>query len=58
MVSILFIEDHFFLAAIFSFAGGQIGSSIMAEKLKGKTVRMIFAIVLILFSLKLFHRAL
>ena len=46
------------LAAIFSFAGGQIGSSIMAEKLKGKTVRMIFAIVLILFSLKLFHRAL
>ncbi|GAI97180.1 unnamed protein product, partial [marine sediment metagenome] len=36
-------------AAIFSFAGGQLGSRIMAEKLKGRTVRRIFGVVLLLF---------
>lgn len=46
------------LAALFSFTGGQIGSRIMAEKLKGRTVRIIFGIVLLAFSIKLFHRAL
>lgn len=45
------------LAALFSFTGGQIGSRIMAEKLKGRIVRVIFGIVLIAFSLKLFYRA-
>jgi uncharacterized membrane protein YfcA len=40
-------------AAIFSFAGGQLGSRIMAEKLKGRTVRQIFGIVLLLFAFKL-----
>jgi uncharacterized membrane protein YfcA len=45
------------LAALFSFAGGQIGSRIMAEKLKGRTVRIIFGIVLLAFSIKLLHRA-
>ena len=45
-----------FLAAIFSFAGGQIGSRIMAEKLKGKTVRRIFGVVLLLFVIKLLQK--
>ena len=43
-------------AAIFSFAGGQLGSRIMAEKLKGRTVRQIFGIVLLLFAFKLIQR--
>lgn len=46
------------LAAVFSFAGGQIGSRIMAEKLKGRSIRIVFGIVLVGFSLKLLHRAL
>ena len=45
------------LAALFSFTGGQIGSRIMAEKLKGRTVRILFGIVLLVFSVKLFHKA-
>jgi uncharacterized protein len=45
------------LAALFSFAGGQIGSRIMSEKLKGRTIRIIFGVVLLLFSAKLIHRA-
>ena len=44
-------------AAVFSFIGGQIGSRIMSEKLKGQTVRRIFGLVLILFALKLVHKA-
>lgn len=44
-------------AATFSFAGGQLGSRIMAEKLKGRTVRQIFGIVLLLFAFKLIQRA-
>jgi uncharacterized membrane protein YfcA len=40
-------------AALFSFAGGQLGSRIMAEKLKGRTVRQIFGVVLLLFAFKL-----
>ncbi|MCP4694392.1 MAG: sulfite exporter TauE/SafE family protein [Desulfobacterales bacterium] len=43
-------------AAIFSFAGGQIGSRIMAEKLKGKTVRRLFGIVLLLLVVKLIQK--
>jgi uncharacterized membrane protein YfcA len=43
-------------AAVFSFAGGQVGSRIMAEKLKGRTVRQIFGIVLLLFTFKLIQR--
>jgi uncharacterized membrane protein YfcA len=43
-------------AAIFSFAGGQLGSRIMAEKLKGRTVRQIFGVVLLLFAFKLIQR--
>jgi uncharacterized protein len=45
------------LAALFSFAGGQIGSRIMSEKLKDRTIRIIFGVVLLLFSTKLIHRA-
>ena len=43
-------------AAIFSFAGGQLGSRIMAEKLKGRSVRQIFGVVLLLFAFKLIQR--
>lgn len=45
-------------AAMFSFAGGQLGSRIMAERLKGRTVRQIFGCVLLLFAFKLVQRAL
>ena len=45
-------------AAIFSFAGGQLGSRVMAEKLKGRTVRQIFGVVLLLFAFKLIQRTL
>jgi hypothetical protein len=44
------------LAACFSFAGGQVGSRIMAEKLKGRTVRRLFGIVLLAFAFKLIQR--
>ena len=44
------------MAAIFSFTGGQLGSRIMAEKLKGSTVRKIFDGVLLIFVLKLLQR--
>lgn len=43
-------------AALFSFAGGQLGSRIMAEKLKGSTIRKIFGGILLLFVLKLLQR--
>lgn len=43
-------------AAVFSFIGGQLGSRVMAEKLKGRTVRRIFGVVLLLFALKLIQR--
>jgi uncharacterized membrane protein YfcA len=46
------------LAAVFSFAGGQFGSRIMSEKLKGKAIRQIFGVFLLLFFLKLLHKAL
>jgi len=45
------------LAAIFSFSGGQLGSKIMSEKLKGKVVRRIFGVVLIVFAFKLIQKA-
>ncbi|UCG11598.1 MAG: sulfite exporter TauE/SafE family protein [Deltaproteobacteria bacterium] len=44
------------VAACFSFAGGQVGSRIMAEKLKAKTVRRLFGIVLLAFAFKLIQR--
>lgn len=44
-------------AAVFSFIGGQLGSRIMSEKLKGRTVRRLFGIILLAFALKLLHKA-
>lgn len=44
--------------AFFSFAGGQIGSRIMAEKMKGRAIRRIFGIVLLVFVAKLLHKLL
>lgn len=44
------------LAALFSFSGGQIGARIMAEKLRGRTIRVMFGIVLLLFSAKLIQK--
>ena len=45
------------LAAVFSFAGGQLGSRVMSEKLKGKAVRRIFGGILLIFFLKLLQKA-
>ncbi len=45
-----------FWAALFSFAGGQIGSRIMAEKLRGRTIRIVFGVVLLGFFFKLLQR--
>jgi uncharacterized membrane protein YfcA len=45
------------IAALFSFAGGQAGSRLMTEKLKGRTVRIIFGLVLLAFSAKLIQKA-
>ena len=44
------------LAAVFSFAGGQLGSRLMITKLKGSTIRRIFACVLLIFVFKLIQR--
>lgn len=44
--------------AMFSFTGGQIGSRVMAGRLQGKTIHIIFSIVLFVLSVKLFHRVL
>ena len=45
------------LAAAFSFAGGQLGARVMAEKLRGRTVRQIFGVVLLIFAAKLIQKA-
>ncbi len=47
-----------FLAAVLSFAGGQAGSRMMTEKLKGRTIRIIFGLVLLAFSAKLIQKVL
>ncbi len=44
------------MAAVSSFAGGQAGSKIMSERLKGGTVKKIFGIVLLLFCLKIIQK--
>ncbi len=46
------------LAAVFSFAGGQAGSRLMAGKLQGRTVRYIFAGVLLVMSGRLLSKVL
>ncbi len=56
-VSIIRPDWKFILtAALFSFAGGQVGSRLMAEKLKGPTIRKIFGGILLVFVLKLLQR--
>jgi uncharacterized membrane protein YfcA len=58
-ISLAVTDWRFILtAAIFSIAGGQLGSRIMAEQLKGRTVRQIFGVVLLLFALRLLQRTL
>lgn len=44
------------LAAVCSFAGGQLGSRIMADRLRGRTVRIVFGILLLAFSARLITR--
>ncbi len=44
-------------AGVFSFAGGHLGSRIMSERLKGKAVRRIFGVFLLIFFLKLIQKA-
>ncbi|MCB2141265.1 sulfite exporter TauE/SafE family protein [bacterium] len=44
-------------AAIASFAGGQVGARIMSAKLKGKSVQVIFSIVLFVLCAKLLHQS-
>ena len=44
------------LAAIFSFAGGQVGSRLMVQKLRSRSVRILFGLVLLLFCLKLIQK--
>ena len=45
------------LMAVFSFAGGQFGSRLMSEQLKGKAIRRIFGVFLRVFFLKLLQKA-
>lgn len=57
-VSLADVDWNFVLsAAIFSFIGGQIGSRIMVKRLRGRTVRQIFGVVLLLFVFKLCQMA-
>ena len=43
-------------AAVASFAGGQVGARIMSNRLKGKSIRFIFSIILFLLCIKLLHQ--
>jgi uncharacterized membrane protein YfcA len=43
-------------AAVASFAGGQAGSRIMSTRLKGKSIRIIFSIILFILCSKLLHQ--
>ncbi|MEA3231862.1 MAG: sulfite exporter TauE/SafE family protein [Thermodesulfobacteriota bacterium] len=45
-------------AAIFSFAGGQAGSRIMVKKISGRTIRILFGVILLAFCAKLLQKAL
>ena len=56
ILGVFLLANGLLLAALFSFAGGQLGSRIMAEKLKGPTIRKIFGGILLLFVLKLLQK--
>jgi uncharacterized membrane protein YfcA len=45
-------------AAVASFAGGQAGARIMSSKLKGKSIRIIFSIILFILCFKLVYQSL
>ena len=45
-------------AAFASFVGGQAGARIMSTKLKGKSIRVIFSILLFALCAKLIHQSL
>jgi uncharacterized membrane protein YfcA len=44
-------------AAVASFAGGQVGARIMSSRLKGKSIRVIFSIILFILCVKLLHQS-
>lgn len=44
-------------AAVFSFLGGQAGASFMAARLQGRSISLIFSLVLLLLSARLLHQA-
>jgi uncharacterized protein len=44
-------------AAVASFAGGQAGARIMSAKLKGKSIQVIFSIILFVLCAKLLHQS-
>ena len=44
-------------AAVASFAGGQAGARIMSSRLKGKSIRVIFSVILFVLCAKLLHQA-
>jgi len=57
--SLASIDWKFILpAAVFSFVGGRLGAKVMSEQLKGKRIRQIFGVLLLLFFLKLLQKAL
>ena len=47
--------DFILPAALASFAGGQLGARIMSSRLKGKSIRILFSIILFALSVKLLH---
>jgi uncharacterized membrane protein YfcA len=44
-------------AAIASLMGGQAGARIMSSRLKGKSIRVIFSVILFILCVKLLHRS-
>ncbi len=49
--------DFILPAALASFIGGQAGARIMSTSLKGKTIRIIFSLILFALCIKLVHQA-
>jgi hypothetical protein len=44
-------------AAVASFAGGQAGSRLMSSRLKGKSIRVIFSVILFMLCVKLVYQS-
>jgi len=44
-------------AAVASFVGGQVGARIMSNRMKGKSIRVVFSIILFLLCIRLLHQA-